>query len=187
MVTDPERLLKKPSSPVAELLMRAGKEEKPSVAVLRRSARAAVAAAALGAATASTSAAATAGGSASAGIGLAVLAKWLGIGALAGVIASPVVHTLVSAPAAQPAAPLRVLATDAPPPPRTQPESMGNRGTPVAVHALEPQPQAVRDVQRVVPQAAASGSSDVVSGTDNALLAAEVELVERGRAALQRG
>ncbi|HEY3496278.1 MAG TPA: hypothetical protein VGK73_16375, partial [Polyangiaceae bacterium] len=107
--------------------------------------------------------------------------------ALAGVIASPVVHTLVSAPAAQPAAPLRVLATDAPPAPRAQPESVGNRGTPVAVHALEPQPHAARDAQRVVPHVAASGSSDVVSGTDNALLAAEVELVERGRAALQRG
>ena len=48
-MTDPERLLKDPPSPLARLLLRASAEEKPSASALRRAAKAAMAAAAAGA------------------------------------------------------------------------------------------------------------------------------------------
>jgi hypothetical protein len=184
MVTDPERLLNKPSSRVALLLLQAGKEERPSPAVLRRGAQAAAASAALGLSTLSAGAAAGSSAPAGTALGLGALAKWLGIGALGGIIAAPVLHRVTSEPAKR-AAPT-ALSAEAPR------ASRSGASTLLAPDAVEFVPRGdaseseARENGRNVPRGAPAPATEAESRAA-ALLAAEVELVERGRAALARG
>jgi hypothetical protein len=126
-MTDPERLLKNPPSRLSVLLLRAGAEEKPSAAALRRASRAAVGAALAGAAATSASAASAvaggatkavesaaaasgmAAGAANAGavaapstaaLGIVAAVKWVGIGAVGGAIAATSAHQLLPRQAA---------------------------------------------------------------------------------------
>jgi len=119
-MTDPERLLRTAASPLSRLLLRAGEEEKPSHAALRRTAKAVAVAAVAGTAAKSASAAATAVGvklaaksatpallgSATAAtaattapmgaaLGVGVVVKWVGIGVLSGAIGAPLLQSAV--------------------------------------------------------------------------------------------
>jgi len=196
MVTDPERLLKKPSSRVALLLLRAGKAERPSEATLRRGAKAAAAAAVLGAATTGAHAAATAAGvklsaPSGASLGVGALAKWFGIGALAGVVAAPVVRSVVSASTAG-YAPVPALSTTASA--ASQRPTTTQRGSSEIERAADPNQPDVPNVAAIPTNAgpasslaADPGRAEVLARTESALLAAEVAFVERGRSAFQRG
>ncbi len=257
---DPERFLQRPPSDFTAKLLRAGAEEKPSSAALRRTLKVAAVGTALGASLQATSASAAAlgaksslaamggGGVASgaagagvaaatsvaAGNGVAALtvvaiAKWVGVGAVGGVMAATAAHRLApgslsavgaratasawsasapprpAAPAALPRA-SRVrdpgvsasfadaAASDEPASAQTSAPSTAAFAV-EAPHGLEASKPALPARATPLPAqtasaAAASRASASQSATRSApapVLAAEVALVDRGRAALQRG
>jgi hypothetical protein len=207
-MTDPERLSRNSSSPLASLLLRAGAEERPSTAALRRATKAATLAAATGAvakaagATAASSkvvavsaTSGVAGGASTAGGGaitLGVVAQWVGIGVLGGLFTVPLVRELLPEPAVRPAPllPSVVLPTDAAD--RSERESVTRRSAPAVVPSSTPnerEPSMKLEQRRAptAPPALALEASEALTPTPGALLAAEVRFVDRGRAAFQRG
>jgi hypothetical protein len=210
---DPERLLRNPPSPIARLLLRAYKEEKPSAAALRRTERAAVAAAVAGTAVKSASAAAAAGGvklaaaggasglaaataggsSAPAGAALALgtIAKWFGIGALGGVLAAPLVKAIGGEPTSkQPLAASAAPAHSAAPGARAPERARSPLPLPPPENSHElSAASAVAPATALAPSPAPGDPPTAESSTrtSGALLAAEVEFVDRGQSALQRG
>jgi hypothetical protein len=207
-MTDPERLLRNPASPLSLLLMRAGAEEKAPAAALRRTAKAIALAAATGAAATSASAAASASGTALTGaagaalaggatasgvtatLGVGIVAKWFGIGALGGALAAPLALAAIPTPAPRPARPLATLAAD----PRDARRSrIAARRTPALVAPATPREHdALSAVEgsalpSPLPLPSHSAKPAATVRPEAVLLAAEVAFVDRGRAALQRG
>jgi hypothetical protein len=258
---DPERLLQRPPSDFTAKLLRAGAEEKPSSAALRRTLKVAAVGTAIGASLQASSASAAvlgaksslvgigggavasgvaggaaagagvaAGAAAAAGNGVAALtavaiAKWVGVGAIGGVMAATAAHRFapgsLSAVSVTPSTSSAWVA-GAPPRPQ-QPASRRAPGPAgVSTRFAESEPvgeepaspataafavevasapevanpaAAVRPAQPVpvapaVPQAQAASraaASQSAAQPATPVLAAEVAMVDRGRAALQRG
>jgi hypothetical protein len=256
---DPERLLQRPPSDFTAKLLRAGAEEKPSSAALRRTLKVAAVGTAIGASLQATSASAAAlgaksslagmgggavasgvaGGAAGAGVAAAAsaaaagngvaaltvvaIAKWVGVGAVGGVMAATAAHRLApgslsavggaratasawsasapprpAAPAALPrAARVRdpgvsasfadATATDEPASgPSTAAFAVeAPRGLEASKPAL-PSRGAALLAQPATPTRPAASQSGARSASAP-VLAAEVAMVDRGRAALQRG
>jgi hypothetical protein len=259
---DPERLLQRPPSDFTAKLLRAGAEEKPSSAALRRTLKVAAVGTAIGASLQASSASAAVlgaksslvgmgggavasgvAGGAAAGAGVAVgaaasaagngvaaltavaIAKWVGVGAIGGVMAATAAHRF--APGSLSAVSVTRSTSSAwvaGAPPRPQQPASRRAPGPIGVSTrfAESEPvgeqpaspataafavevasapevtnpvAAARPAQPVpvapaVPQAqAASRAAASPSAAQPAtpVLAAEVAMVDRGRAALQRG
>ncbi|HYQ44953.1 MAG TPA: hypothetical protein VER11_23365 [Polyangiaceae bacterium] len=198
-MTDPERLSKDTGNSLAALLLQAGARERPSAAVLSRTTRAiAITATAVAAAavvkSAGSASAASVGTPSSAGatLGVAAVAKWLAIGALGGAVAMSSLQALTvehgpQSKRATPAASTNAAvsksekrSTKAAPgvsePIASAEPSLPDRATLVeAPKARSAEPVTIEPTKPAVPERA-----------ESALLAAEVHLVEQGRAAVQR-
>jgi len=165
-------------------LLSAGRDEWPNDEALART----LAAVGAGAAVAAVTGSAIAGAGVSAGTaakGSAVLVsfgsvmKWLGVGALSGVVVAGVAHGVT--PAASPRAVVERHVAAAAPPAAPAAEPARAR----APQAELPPPPADDAPKPVVSRAAARESDD--PALSNAPLAAEVALVDRARAALASG
>ena len=171
------------SSSLGLTLLSAGRDEWPSDEALART----LTAVGAGAAAVAVTGAAVAGAGFSAGTaakGSAVLVsfgsvmKWLGVGALSGVVVAGVAHGVTPAPSPR-AVVERSAPVEAPPARALEP---ARAREPKAELAPPPADEAPRPV---VSRAAARESDD--SAISNAPLAAEVALVDRARAALASG
>ncbi len=150
------------------------------------------------------------GGTASAGslalnpsaatLGIGVLAQWFGIGALGGVLAAPLMYVVSPAEHAVPARPpASVTSMHVVPPQRSStPGRTAPQPSPLVLHGEdEPRRQAETSAMKGLAlqressrsQAAPVEATPVSSAParEGALLAAEIQFVEQGRAALQRG
>jgi RNA polymerase sigma-70 factor (ECF subfamily) len=212
-MSDPERLSRSPESSLAARLLRAAAEEKPSTAVLRRTAAAvsAVAVAAskgtgslvpvLGvkhAASASSVAAPSAtvaGTSASIGatLGIAAVAKWLAIGALGGAAALSSVQVLIAEQGTKHARAIPAAATNSRAR-KASPESTAAAPTaPMLAAAADPKeperPSTVAAPRPQFPEPSLAGPPNPEAPvlTNSAFFAQEVRFVDQGRGALQRG
>jgi hypothetical protein len=172
-MNDPERILDRPPSELAARLLRAGSEEMPSKRSLQRALSAVgVGATALGAAG---SAGALAAAKAATSVTLVALTKWAGAGALGGIMVAAAAHGL-STPAPRNSA--------HPPEPALQAPV---RPAEVAVPRVDA-PQAPTLAASAEPEPAPRKPAGVTLQPEReAPLAAEVEFVDRGRAAFQRG
>jgi TolA-binding protein len=165
-------------------LFRAGRDEWPSDDALARTlsaigAGAAVATVAGGAIAAASASAGTAAKGSVVAISAASIAKWLGIGALGGVVVAGVAHQITPSPGT----PLAPAAIPAPPAPARgeAKQSDAPKLEPAPTAGTEPEPPKVSEK----PQAHAreQGPED----ERGVPLAAEVALVDRARAALATG
>jgi len=196
-MTDPDRLSKDSTNPLAALLLQAGRREKPSSAARSRTAQA-VAAASVAVATAAlvksagSASAATVGtsGSAAGTIGVAAVAKWIAIGALGGAVAMSSLQALSADHGTERARATAALITNA------AVSKPSQRWTKAPATALDPvasaQPMPAERANAVEAQATrraepASAAPAAPERTGSAFLAAEVRFVDRGRDALQRG
>ena len=210
---DPERLSRGPATELTQLLLEAGAEEQPSAQARRRLAGVIAAAAGAGAlgtsATAaatshvlelaapnvasglSGSAATTAGSATPAGakLGWLVLAKWLGIGALGGAAAWPVVQKLSPNEHAPPErnVPAAGSATPRPVPLQTRGERLPGVASSLQESALAPEPGGeLHPLRKLPPSQLHVPTTERLAPVERVLLAAEVRFVEQGRAAFQR-
>lgn len=211
---DPERLSRGPATELTQLLLEAGAEEQPSAQARRR--LAAVIAAAAGAGALGTSAtaaatshvlelapanvasglsgsvpAATASSATPAGakLGWLVLTKWLGIGALSGAAAWPVVHQLTPSEHPPPRRNLTVAgsATPRPIPVQTRGERAPGIASSLRETAMKPEPGSELHPPRTLPPSQVPvATTERLAPLERVLLAAEVRFVEQGRAAFQR-
>jgi hypothetical protein len=174
-MNDPERLLRSSAGGLPARLVRAGAAEAPSKRSIERTL------AALGAAatTLGTTGAAGALGAASAGkvattLTLVGLVKWAGVGLASGVVVSLATHVVGTDPAP------RALITET----RARVEAPTQPAASPTTEAVPPvsEPVASTEPPRHVATAAPVPSEPVA-----APLAAEVRLVDQGRAAFQRG
>ena len=211
---DPERLARGPATELTQLLLDAGAEEQPSAQARRRLAGVIAAAAGAGALGTSTTAAATshvlelaarnvasglsgsvpattAGSATPAGakLGWLVLTKWLGIGALGGVVAWPVVQKLSPSEHAPPERNRTVAASAAPRPVpfQTRGPSAPGIASSRQENALAPEPGGEPHPSRKLPPSPVPvPTTERAAPVEHVLLAAEVRFVEQGRAAFQR-
>ncbi len=202
-MTDPQRLSRNPSNPLAALLLRSGAEEKPSAAVLSRTTEAvAAAAAAATASAAAASAASTAlsaaratGGNAvfkGATLGVGAVAKWVAIGALGGAVALSSVQALIAGQGTKHTQVVPAPAANALTEKPSQRSTATTRTIPELVASAEPRetvPPNAGEAQRAhstEPALADLAKPEAPGHTDGAFLAAEVRFVEQGRSLLQR-
>lgn len=174
MTTDPTRLLEQSRSPLLRELLSAAREEQPSRAGLERTLLAVATTGALTAASAS--AAASAAGAKGASSGALLVAKWLGLGAIAGLATTTVALGLDSNPrASSPAASVAVVAKPSPAPRAVVAPS---------VAALVEAPAAPAATSLAAPPARPAAS---LARTSDAALAAELAALDAAKTALRAG
>jgi hypothetical protein len=165
-------------------LFRAGRDEWPSDEALARTlsaigAGAAVATVAGGAVAAAGASAGTAAKGSVVAISFASVAKWLGIGALGGVVVAGVAHQITPR-ASAPLTPTAIVASPAAPA-RQAKEPKTPKLEPVPTAATEPEPPKASEKPHALVRDQAEHDERGVP------LAAEVALVDRARAALASG
>ena len=189
MAEDPVRLFDEGGSELMHTLLSAAREEQPHAAAVRRT----LAAVGVGAAVASVSASAAGAVGAQAATGAAslgsakglassaflVAAKWLAVGAVAGVVATSTVYRVARAPL--PSAPPKVEQVVAPPV-KPAPRS-AQRATQAPAQEVSEAPTPVVSAPVVIAEPVASARPVVVE----APLAAEVLALDSARQALAAG
>ena len=191
-MTDPPRLLQKPSSGLAGTLLAAGRDETPGEAALRRTLTAVGVGAAVltsssvAGGTLASGAAGTAVAKGSAGsAGFALALKWIGIGTLGGVVTATAAYELAPSPKQADSVQAPAIVASAVPPKR--PARSADLGV-AAAPAVAPETE-VAEVVVPAPRAGVRAPERHETATEDpaAPLAAEVAFVDRGRMAFQAG